>query len=100
MKEKQPQKWNQSQSPFDSELVWSAQFGMDWWLKEHSGLIEKGSWSWLGDLLGSSCPGSPRKLLWGLGRTQGFDMYEGWGQPGFLQDGTGQIAQDCPPLVH
>ncbi len=28
-------------SPADSELVWATQFGMDWWLKEHSGLKGK-----------------------------------------------------------
>lgn len=27
-------------------------------------------------------------------------IYEGWGQPDFLQDVTGRMAQDCSPLAH
>lgn len=30
-----------NRSPFDSELVWAAQLGMDCWVKEHSGLDRK-----------------------------------------------------------
>lgn len=63
-------------------------------------LIERGSWSWLEDLLESTFPGLPKKLLWGRGRPQVSGMYEGWGQPGFLQDVTDQMAQDCPPFAH
>lgn len=32
----EPKRW--SRSPFDAELVWAARFGMDLWLKGHSGL--------------------------------------------------------------
>lgn len=40
------EKWQEEQklwnlSPFDSELVWAARSGMDWWAKEHSGLARK-----------------------------------------------------------
>lgn len=57
-------------------------------------------WSWLEDLLGSICLGLPRKPLWGPEMPQVSGIYEGWGQPDFLQDVTGRMAQDCSPLAH
>lgn len=69
----EPKRW----SPADSELVWAVRSGMDCWLKEHSGLIGRGLWSWLKDLLVSSCPGLPKKLLWDPGRLQVSCMNEG-----------------------
>lgn len=35
-RQEQLKRWNWS--PFDSELVWAARTGMDWWVKEHSSL--------------------------------------------------------------
>lgn len=101
MEEKCPgelKRW--SRSPFDSESVWAAQLGMDCWVKEHLGLTRRGSRSWVEDWLGSSCPGLPRKPLWGQGRPQVSGIYVGWGRPGFLRDVTCQIAQGCPPFPH
>lgn len=92
----EPKRW----SPADSKLVLATQLGMDSWLKEHSGLKERGLWSWLKNSLVSRCPGLPRKPLWGRGRPQASGMHEDWEQPSFLQDVTGQTAQDCPPFLH
>lgn len=63
-------------------------------------LIKRGLWSWLQDLLGSSCLGSPGKPPLGPGRLRESGIYEGQEQPDFLQDTSGQTAQDCSPLAH
>ena len=92
-----------------SQPILAGAICLSWWKqiktasaanKHNKYLIERGSKSWLEDLLGSSCPGLLRKLLWGPGRPQASCIYGGWGLPDFLQDVTGRRAQGCPPLAH